>query len=808
MPVPLGDLIEQIDIERTVLFFGAGSSIPSGMPPAERLRKAFVDALPFADEGFSLAEAAELFEQQFDRKKLISTMRALFPKPNPTGGLGNIGLYRWKSIFTTNYDCLLETAFSRRQRAPGVISTNFDFGRQADEYATTIFKLHGSIERDTSDGDKARIILTTGDYEKAEEYREQLYARLQLDLMGSHTIIIGYSLNDPEIRAQVDKVLDLKKNGSGISGRITLFLYEESAARAALFERRGLQICYGGIDQFFAAIADKFDVEDGIAEATEDILGKIPRLKAILTDVSHAVQKEPNFSAMYVGWPATYADIANKYTFARTKVSQITNYLREERSLACVVLGASGVGKTTLARNAMIDLEASGWLAYEQPHDFELKVEELLELAKMAKSASKDAILMIDDADTHLTRLNDLVEKLVGNDIFSLKFLIVSSRNKWDVRQKSPYLQNNSKRLLISKLNETEIESLLDLVNNNSSIYALMEDTFSGFSKEQKKRRLLDRCESDTFVCLKNIFATEKFDDIILREFSSLDADEQDIYKLVSALETAGVGVHRQLVLRLTGLSGEHVNHQLEKLMGIVTEYDINPRIGIYGWRVRHAVVAAIITKYKYAAEDLKLELFDRVIDNISPTYEIELRTIREICNPDGGIGSLKGLKEQDRLYRKLISIAPSERVPRHRLIKNLIDRKRFEDAESEIRIFETELNVDNPVRRYKIMLSIARARNAPGLMVEDRVAILNAASVQARNFVSNLPPLAYLYEIYTEVGIELFKISGDITVFDESLSRFKAAEAKHGDPDMTRRIMQLERRINSQQSMLSESVP
>ena len=238
--------------------------------------------------------------------------------------------------------------------------------------------------------------------------------------------------------------------------------------------------------------------------------------------------------------------------------------------------------------------------------------------------------------------------------------------------------------------------------------------------------------------------------------------------------------MHRQLVLRLTGLSGEHVTHQLEKLKDIVTEYDINPRIGIYGWRVRHAVVAAIITKYKYAAEDLKLDLFDRVIDNISPTYEIELRTIRQICNFDGGIGSLKGLKEQDRLYRKLISIAPSERVPRHRLIKNLIDRNRFEDAESEIRIFETELHIDNPVRRYKVMLSIARARNAPGLMVEDRIAILNSASVQARNFVNNLPPLSYLYEIYTEVGIELFKMSGDITVFDEAISRFKASEAKH----------------------------
>ena len=42
-----------------------------------------------------------------------------------------------------------------------------------------------------------------------------------------------------------------------------------------------------------------------------------------------------------------------------------------------------------------------------------------------------------------------------------------------------------------------------------------------------------------SFVCLKNIFASEKFDDIVLREFAELDEQHREVYRLVSAMEDA-----------------------------------------------------------------------------------------------------------------------------------------------------------------------------------------------------------------------------------------------------------------------------
>ena len=41
------------------------------------------------------------------------------------------------------------------------------------------------------------------------------------------------------------------------------------------------------------------------------------------------------------------------------------------------------------------------------------------------------------------------------------------------------------------------------------------------------------------------------------------------------------------------------------------------------------------------------------------------------------------------------MSIAPSERVPRHRLIRNLIDAGAYDKADTEIRIFEKDFGAD-----------------------------------------------------------------------------------------------------------------
>lgn len=109
-------MIGELDPSRTVLLFGSGSSIPSGGPSVGTLIKAFADGFDLPEEGFSLSEITQLAETKSkSRRKVIELLRQHCQKLKPTGGLRNLPLYNWRSIYTTNYDNLIEQCYDLRQ---------------------------------------------------------------------------------------------------------------------------------------------------------------------------------------------------------------------------------------------------------------------------------------------------------------------------------------------------------------------------------------------------------------------------------------------------------------------------------------------------------------------------------------------------------------------------------------------------------------------------------------------------------------------------------------------------------------------
>jgi hypothetical protein len=165
------------------------------------------------------------------------------------------------------------------------------------------------------------------------------------------------------------------------------------------------------------------------------------------------------------------------------------------------------------------------------------------------------------------------------------------------------------------------------------------------------------------FVCLKNIFANDSLDNIILREFEELVDPYKEYHRYVAALESVGTRVHRQLLIRMLQVQADQVAGALAGLSGIVDEFDINPKQGIYGWSTRHIVIARKITDYKFSSVVELEELFDKIIDNINPAVPVELQSIRDLCDTEYGIGRLATSATRQKLFRRLIKIAPAERI-------------------------------------------------------------------------------------------------------------------------------------------------
>jgi hypothetical protein len=794
-------MVSGIKPEQTVLLFGAGSSIPSNAPSVGDLQAHLESVFGVPAKGYTLAEQAAIIEQKTqDRAQLIRELRVKFRGLRPTGALLNLPLYGWKGIFTTNYDLLIEDTYRRRDVPATVYSSNFDFGLRANSQSVQIFKLHGTIDKDITDGDRSRIILTQNDYDAASDFREQLYDRFKADIAGAHLVIIGYSLSDPDIKELVDRALSLNSKSGG-GGKISLFCFSRDEYRAMLFESRGLAVCFGGLDEFFAALIKHIVPSHASTGPSTDPLDMHPALRPTTIDVSHQqATGRPDVSAMFNGWPASYADIVAGYTFPRNVSIQLADQFSESQANIAILLGPSGVGKTTAARQTLGILLGRGFLCWEHKPEQSLSAEEWRKLAGYIKSTGMNACLFIDEAHAELSEINDLVDSLVTDGNKALRLLLVSSANHWYPRIKTPSLHKQGIEYSLNRIQGTEIDRLLDLAQNVTPVRALVEQRFAGFSRGERRQRLTQRCEADMFVCLKNIFASEKLDDIILREYAALNPYLQDIYKIVAAMECAGVRVHRQLIIRLLGIPATQINAILVGLSDIVHEQTVDERSGIYAWRGRHPVIMKIIADHKYYAIAKRYDLFSKVIDMIHPTYDIEIRTIRELCNLESGLATIGDRREQNVLLRKMISVAPGERVPRHRLIRNLIALGEYDQAETELRLFEKDFKLDGPAARYKIDLAVARAIRSPGLMDEDRLVLLDKARQSASAAASKFGANKSVLTAYCEVGVEIARLGGGRDVFDQAIEALKDAETKMGDPDISTRIARLESRMNSLQ--------
>lgn len=805
MSISLSTLIEEIDPTNTVLFFGSGSSVPSGAPSVEKIIERVGREFNIDTEGFSLTEVTSIAEVKRSRSELVVCLRSMFNRIHVTGALLNLPLYSWKNIYTTNYDKLVEQSYERKNKPLSVISSNYDFKEQQYPEAAKLYKLHGCIDKDISDGHQSRIVISEADYDNTSEYREYLWDAFRHDLNSSNIVIIGYSLADPHIKDIVDRAISIN-NKSYSPATINLVLYTKDENRALLLERRGVKVSFGSVDDFFIELQKKNVPSSIVYKSTGDPLDNHTALQPVTLKIDDELKNiDKNVSAMFQGWPATYSDIKAQLTFNRTVIKKLESAINDRTKLSAFILGASGMGKSTTARKVVLRLRDGGYHCWEHKGIHKLLFDEWRLVAKDLKSRNEKGILFVDDAHNHLFEINNLIDLLSTDDNFHLKLILTSTRNHWYPRIKTPNIYLKGKELILNKLDESEVEGLLSLVETHADLQPLIESSFSGFSRSERKRRLVAKCESDTFVCLKNIFASEQFDDIVLREYAELDGNLQNIYKLVSAMENAGVNVHRQLVIRLLGISPEAVSASLINLVDIIHEYTISDREGIYGWRGRHPVITGIVAKYKMADEKEYYKLFEMVIDNIIPTYDVEIRTIKQLCSFDDGISRFPDKHLRNKLLRKMISKAPGERVPRHRLIRYLIDVNELEKAETEIRLFENDFKTDGPLERFKIILLLVRASSAKGILSEDRMAILEMARDKAISAVDRYKNNKNILKTYCDVGLEIFRRTADPAVFEDAALKLRDAEVRLGDPDITSSLIMFERQYSQIQSQSAE---
>lgn len=193
------DVSERIEKGRCELFVGSGISRKSGFPSWYELLS------PFAKEiGITIGKTddlpliAQYIENQIGSTELRKRIRSLFGENKETNEYHEaISSLNVDTIWTTNYDCLLESCFSNRK--PRVILKNDDLIGDSQDYEVDIIKLHGCACK----GDK--IVLTKGEYDDFLFGREAIAQRLSNSLIQKSILFLGYGYRDPNIQSIVSQ---------------------------------------------------------------------------------------------------------------------------------------------------------------------------------------------------------------------------------------------------------------------------------------------------------------------------------------------------------------------------------------------------------------------------------------------------------------------------------------------------------------------------------------------------------------------------------------------------------------------------
>lgn len=788
----LSALASSLSPARTVLLFGAGASVSSGAPTAPEMCQFLQESLAGGERiSESLSELASLLEKRQSRRAVVDAVVSRLRPLTPDGALVTLATFPWPSLYTTNYDRLIEQAYQRARRPLSVVRSNAEWTAGHEPGVPVLYKLHGCISQDRCLGHTASMLLTESDYDDFASFRQLLFQRLQNDLAGCSVVVIGQSLRDRHLQSLLADVVRLHR-AAAAPGRIHLLIYDYDAERAAIWRDRGIySTAEGSLADFARAIVDAHTPASASIplQASAGSAISIPLQIAVSTVDLQNRSGVARPARLFSGAAADYADIDADLTFARAAERRDDLF----QTLALVITGVAGTGKTTLARRLLLSRAKEGALCFEHRPECQLVPETWLAFEAALRDTPERAILLVDDCPAFQRQVNALIRRLPAEDS-RLTLLVTADTSTWRLRQKDPRLYSHASAVLLQELTKDEIRDLRDLVMGRPAMRALVSEGFLALRGQAEQLYHLEtRCSADMFVCLKALFSSETVDQIILREYAALGAPFSDVYRLTALLEAAGALPHRQMILRVGSFEPSLVSSALGVLDGLVFEEEAHAALGIYLWRTRHPEIARVLSAYKAADPSEFFSLLERVIESANPTYFCESRTLRELCSNERGIRALPDVRQRLALYRRIIEVLPADNVARHRLIGDLIRDENLVEAEAELRRAEAVLRFDPPLQRYRVRVELLRAKVATPLP-EDQRAVMRRALDLASHGIERFPDDKYMYTTYADVAEQWYRLTGDVAVLSSAREKLERAHDELLDPELRDRLQRLPR--------------
>jgi hypothetical protein len=511
------NLIRQVRQGRAVLFLGAGGTkgarTPDGTEPPlgnelrDRIARRFLTG-KYSSE--SLAWVTELAISATDLFEVQDFIADQFRDLNPAEFHLLIPTFRWRGIATTNYDRVLETAYSSSDEpvqkvVPFLSNEDRVDEKLRDPSSVALLKLHGCITR-THDS-QLPLILTMDQYATYRDGRTRLFQMLEEWGSENTIIFVGHTLHDPNLRGIL---LDLSQK---IPSRPRYYLVRPGVKELErdFWSKKNISVLDGTFEDLLRAL------DGAIVKSMRPLLAKLEadhpvRLRFVVRDKPSPALLEflaNDFEYVHEGIPSADGDPSRFYSGFGLDWYPILMDLDVRRGLTdklledvilrpeedrpsqaelYVVKAEAGAGKSVLLRRvAWETAKSAGVLCLRSRGTTPPSLEALRELSE---ATGERIFLFIDNAADCLLVIRELLEFARSR---KLRFTLITAErvNEWNVHCEAleEYLSDQYQLYYLSR---SEIETLVRLLTKYDSLGPYLADkTFEERVGEFEKGRVV-----------------------------------------------------------------------------------------------------------------------------------------------------------------------------------------------------------------------------------------------------------------------------------------------------------------------------
>lgn len=747
-------LIDEIKRGNAVLFLSSQSFFENTNGDNEQfltendLRDKLSDRFLNGEEKeLDLSSVFDIVVDEHELSAVQDYIKALYWGYEPTECQLKIAKYNWTSIYSTNYNLIVERIYStptkKKQRLVPIykVSDRYDSLVKPPEDLAYI-KLHGCITKITHND--SQLLVSPDQYINHKKERSVLFERLK-DIGNNKTIfLIGKSLEDNDLKFILKEIEGMPESRP----RYYCLIENYSERQQRMWESKRIHLISGTIDSFFSQL--DYEITDFERE-----LHTAPRRHPIerffvsndyiisdsafrdldnsLTFIHEQIPIEQISTKLFYrgysqGWYAISSQLDVRRRIADEIISEVilTDEVDRTKNFEIYnILGSAGTGKTVLLKRLAWDSAIEYkklCLYFESPERIPVNT-----LVELAEKVGERIFIFIDRASLHVQDLQHLSNTFSRSSL-KLTCIINERNNEWNIECGAlEILLTDSFNL--RDLSSYEIESLISKLETNNCLGVLKYK-----SHQERVEEFKSKSNRQLLVALHEVTMGKPFKEIIQNEYDNIVPKKaQLIYRTICVMNQFNVSVRAGVIKRVHDINFDEFKKAffspLDKIVlvrGHSTSHDI-----VYS--ARHPTIANMVFSYSLQSELERFETYMSILLSLDIGYSSDRTVFRELIKFRHLSDVFRSIEYIENIYLGVADVCGNDDYyyQQFAISKMRITPPNYIKAEELLNKAEYFGPHNITIQHSRAELELIRAKHSQGL---ERERLLNKAETLSRN--------------------------------------------------------------------------